>query len=105
MLAPDKGQAARFQVIFAVLPLAGKASRWAARYRKVVMSFKRDFHVCECGHIRDEHSMNYPRSKCLAYGCDCQKFSRPTKRAADVGKAGRKKVSSKSKVMVSPARG
>ena len=33
------------------------------------------------------------------------KFARPTQRAADVRKAGAKNVSSKSKVMVSPARG
>lgn len=54
------------------------------------MSFKRDFHVCECGHIRDEHSINYPHSKCFARECDCQQFSRLTKRRADSAKRGGK---------------
>lgn len=35
------------------------------------MSFARDFHICECGHLRRKHSSNFPRTRCLA-NCDCE---------------------------------
>ena len=53
------------------------------------MSFARDFHICKCGHMRCEHSINYPRTRCLANAeCGCVKFEkRLTKRAPDAAKA------------------